>query len=98
MQQKIIHGVIFYFVLISAPAQIISLDTYRQQGEKVELPIRGLAGFSFHEFDTTLTDTASLYLDVFAQHYRDSLFPDRQYVIELTNSVTDIEQERDSSL
>jgi hypothetical protein len=98
MLQRITLGVVFYVVVISAPAQVISINTYRHHGKKVEIPSLGLSGFAFHKFDTTLTDTARLYLDVFAQHYRDSLFSDRQYMIDLTCSMTETEKNHDDSL
>lgn len=64
----------------------------------MEMVAHGVAYFSFNEFDTTLTNTAKEYLDIFGKYYRDSLLSKRLWIIDLMPGASDAERQRDVNL
>jgi hypothetical protein len=84
--------------ITGASGQVISVTKFFHNGKEMEMVSHGVPYFSFHEFDTSLTEAAKGYLDVFGRYYWDSLLSDRQYIIDLTPGATDAERTRDAAL
>jgi hypothetical protein len=87
---------------------LISITVWGQQvrtvgkvyvdGRELEVIAHGPSYFEFNEHDTTLTATAKKYLDDFGLDYKNNLYSKRQFLIELTPGLTEIEKVKDKDL
>jgi len=88
-------------ILISIPVwgqQVRIVGKVYVDGRELEVIAHGPSYFEFNEHDTTLTATAKQYLDDFGKDYKDNLYSKRQFLIELTPGLTEIEKVKDKDL
>jgi|JI10StandDraft_1071094.scaffolds.fasta_scaffold176928_5 hypothetical protein len=78
--------------------QVRTVGKFYVDGREIEVIAHGPPYFEFMEFDTTLTATAKQYIDDFGKDYKDNLYPKRQFLIELTPGLTEIEKAKDKDL
>ncbi len=78
--------------------QVRTVRKFYVDGREIEIIAHGPPYFEFIEFDTTLTATVKQYIDDFGRHYKDSLYPKRQFLIELTPGLTEKEKVKDKDL
>lgn len=68
MPRIIILALILQITLTASLAQVVSVNKFYHNGKEMEMVAHGVAYFSFNEFDTTLTNTAKEYLDIFGKY------------------------------
>jgi hypothetical protein len=83
---------------LTARGQVRTVGKVYVDGRELEIIAHGPPYFEFNPFDTTLTKSTMQYLDDFGKYYKDSLFHDHKYVIELTPGLTIEEREKDKDL
>ena len=91
-------AIMIYTTAGTAVAQVISISKFYHDGKEMEMYAHGVPYFSFHEFDTVLTDTAREYLAAFGKCYKENYLPGRMYIIDLTAGMSEAEQAADPNL
>lgn len=78
--------------------QVRTVGKLHFDGRELEVIAHGPPYFEFNDYDTTLTATAQQYLDAFGQDYKDNLYANQNFLIELTPVLTENEKAQGKDL